>query len=133
MNFTDERHKEVLALILNLGYLCAFSNATRDQAVALLTAHKAACPASRGHVVGDALISLCCDDSPQQAMAVMRQANIDVTSGSEEPLVIAFWAFILMQAGHNSEAATVMEQLLARPDSADAAGLVESIRKEMGS
>ena len=77
MNFTHDRHQRALSLILELGYLCAFSSSTREQAVALLTAHKAARPDSRGHLVGEALICLCCDGKPDEAVSAIRQAGFD--------------------------------------------------------
>ena len=131
MNFTDERHQRALALMLELGYLCAFSGATRDQAIALLTAHKAAHPDARGHLMGDALVSLCCDGDPEQAVAVVRQAKFDYTDSAEDPVTVAFWAFILMQARYNSEAEKVIEYLLDHADDPGALQLAQSVREEM--
>ena len=131
MNFNEERYRRALALILELGYLCAFSRATRDQAVALLTAHKASKPDSRAHLVGDALVYLCCEDKPQDAVNVFRQADFDYRSESEEPLVVAFWAFVLMQAGYNSEASGVINYLLDNSDDTEALQLARSVQQEM--
>ena len=131
MNFTDDRYQRALALILELGYLCAFSSSTREQAIALLTAHKAARPDSRGHLVGDALVYLCCDGKSQEAVAVFRHAGFDYREASEEPLVTAFWAFILMQAGYNSEASGVIQYLLDNSEDTEALQLARSVQQEM--
>ena len=131
MNFTHDRHQRALSLILELGYLCAFSSSTREQAVALLTAHKAARPDSRGHLVGEALICLCCDGKPDEAVSAIRQAGFDYRNAAEEPLIVAFWAFILMQAGYNSEASGVIGHLLDNTDDAEALQLARSVQQEM--
>ena len=131
MNFSGELHKKALAIILELGYTCAFSASTRDQAVALLAAHKAARPDSRGYLMGDALVSLCCDGDPQEAVSVVRQAKFDYTDGAEDPVITAFWAFILAQAGYNSEAGGVIEHLLGHSDDPAALRLAQSVREEM--
>ena len=131
MNFTDDRYRRALSLILELGYLCAFSGSTREQAVALLTAHKAAHPHARGHLVGEALVYLCCDGKPDDAVSVIRQADFDYRNADEEPLVVAFWAFILMQAGYNSEASGVIGYLLDNSDDAEALKLARSVQQEM--
>ncbi len=131
MNFADDRYQRALSLILELGYLCAFSGSTRDQAIALLTAHKAARPESRGHLVGEAIIRLCCDAEPEEAVSVIRQAGFDYREANEEPLVTAFWAFILTQAGYNSEASGVINYLLDNSDDTEALQLARSVQQEM--
>lgn len=131
MNFVEDRHRKALALILELGYLCAFSGSTRKQAIALLTAHKAAHPDARGHLMGEALLYLCCDGNPEEAVAVVRQAKFDYTDSAEDPVTVAFWAFILMQARYNSEAEKVIEYLLDHSDDPGALQLAQSIREEM--
>ena len=131
MNFADDRYQRALSLVLELGYLCAFSSSTREQAIALLTAYKAALPDSRGHLVGEALIYLCCDANPQEAVSVVRQADFDYRNAGEEPLIVAFWAFILMQAGYNSEASGVINYLLDNSDDTEALQLARSVQQEM--
>lgn len=133
IDFSEERYRAPLALLLELGCVCALSGSSRSAAQTLIAAHQAARPGGRGALLGEALVALCCDGKPQEAVAVLRRSGIDYRDAGEEPQVVALFGFILMQAGHKSEAATIAQHLLDHSADAGALKTARGIQSELAS
>ncbi len=131
IDFNEERHRDALSLILELGFTCACTGYSRDCAQALVNAHKAARPGGPASALCEALILLCHDHNAAAAVAVLRRAGIDYRDAQADPEVVSMQAFVLMQAGHKSEAETIAQHLLEHADDAGALRMARSIQDEL--
>ncbi|MDE0155256.1 MAG: hypothetical protein OXI88_02755 [Gammaproteobacteria bacterium] len=133
IDFNDGQRRQALSLMLELGFACAYTGYSREYAEALIGAHKAARPGGPASALGEALILLCYDNNAAEAVNVLRRAGIDYRDADADPDVVAMMAFLLMLAGHKSEAETIAQHLLDHSDNAGALSMARNIQNELRS
>lgn len=131
IDFNDERRRRALSLMLELGFTCAYTGYSRECAQTLVDAHKAARPGGYAGALGEALILLCYDNDAAQAVNVLRRSGIDYRDPDADPDAVAMLAFLLLQAGHKSEAETIAQYLLDHADDAGALSMARNIQDEL--
>ena len=133
VDFNEGQRRKALSLMLELGFACAYTGYSREYAQTLMDAHKAARPGGYASALGEALILLCYDNNAAEAVNVLRRAGIDYRDADADPDVVAMLAFLLMLAGHKSEAETIAQYLLDHSDNPGALSMARNIQVELRS
>ncbi|MCY4155766.1 MAG: hypothetical protein OXD47_03880 [Gammaproteobacteria bacterium] len=131
IDFNEERHRDALSLMLELGFTCAYTGYSRECAQTLMDAHKAARPDGPASTLGEALLLLCFDNNAAEAVTVLRRTGIDYRDTQADPDIVSMLAFLLMHAGHKAEAETIAQHLLDHADDAGALRMARSIQDEL--